>query len=103
MRIFLLPEYGYDIPILKSSFGSRLETYIGKKSYLPDAPSFSTEDAEKLRELVYTSTKSIRDEETLREMIRTEASAYLAGQRDLDETAALIQSRASIYIAEQYS
>ena len=103
LRIFLLPEYGYDIPILKSSFEARLETYIGKKIYLPDAPSFSTEDAEKLRELVYTSTKSIREEGTLREMIRTEASAYLSGQRDLDETAALIQSRASIYIAEQYS
>ena len=102
LRIFLLPEYGYDIPILKSSFETRMESNIGKKGYLPDAPSFSAEDAEKLRELVFSSTKSIRDEGTLREMISTEASAYLSGQRSPDETAALIQSRASIYIAEQY-
>jgi len=102
VRIFLLPEYGYDIPILKSSFETRLENNIGTKAYLPDMPSFSAEDAEKLRELVHESAKMIRDEGTLREVIRTEAAAYLADQRDLDQTAKLIQGRASIYMAEQY-
>lgn len=102
LRIFLLPEYGYDIPILKSSFETHLENNIGKKPYLPDMPSFSAKDAEKLQELVYESTKMIRDEGTLREMIHAEAVAYLADQHDLDQTAKLIQSRASIFVAERY-
>ena len=75
---------------------------IGAKCGLPDTPCFSEEDAEKLRKLVETSTKMIRDKATLREMIRAEAAACLAGQRDPDETARLIQSRAAIYVAEQY-
>ncbi len=102
LRIFLLPEYGCDIPILRACFETRLADMIGAKCGLPDTPCFSEEDAEKLRKLVETSTKMIRDKATLREMIRAEAAACLAGQRDPDETARLIQSRAAIYVAEQY-
>ena len=35
------------------------------------------------------------------EILKAETAAYLAGRQDLEEAAALIQSRASIYVAEQ--
>ena len=35
------------------------------------------------------------------QIVRSEAGAYLNGQRSAEETAQAIQSRASIYIAEQ--
>lgn len=101
LRLFLLPEYSQDIPLLQSSFEALLESRTGRAALPPEAPGFYEDDAEKLRELVYSSTKFIRGEEPLMEIIKSEAAAYFAGQRGLEETAALIQSRAGIYLAEQ--
>lgn len=67
---------------------------------LSDLPPFTAEDGEKLRALVEASTKMIRDDPALRQIIHDEAAAFLAGQREADEAAKLIQSRAAIYVAE---
>lgn len=101
LRIFLLPEYSSDIPLLQSSFEKRVESMIGRERWTPEDPGFYEQDAEKLRELVYSSDKVIRREAPLMEILKAETAAYLAGRQDLEEAAALIQSRASIYVAEQ--
>ncbi len=43
-----------------------------------------------------------RYDESLTDIINEEANAYFKGTKSVDETASLIQSRASIYLSEQY-
>ena len=45
--------------------------------------------------------KVYRWDRNLADIVTGEAGAYFAGDRSLDETAALIQSRASLYVNEQ--
>ncbi len=47
-------------------------------------------------------TKSVFTfDENLMNILTEEAAAYFAGAKTLDETTAMIQNRASLYIAEQ--
>ena len=43
-----------------------------------------------------------RYDESLTDIINEEANNYFKGTKSVDETASLIQSRASIYLSEQY-
>ena len=45
--------------------------------------------------------KTVHREEELLTLIRQGAEQYFSGQKSLDEAAALIQSRAAIYVAEK--
>ena len=107
LRLALLPEnqeYGLDlsfgIPVTKAAFEVQLEKNIYEDVMFPEY-SFTREDADKLRELVYSTEKMARKDDTLTEIISTEASAYFAGDKSLEDTVKNIQSRASIYVAEQ--
>lgn len=100
LRLFLRPEYADEIPVLRSSFEARLTERMENENTLSDLPPFTAEDGEKLRALVEASTKMIRDDPALRQIIHDEAADFLAGQREADEAAKLIQSRAAIYVAE---
>lgn len=107
LRLLLLPEnieYGgslaYGIPVTTASFDKLLESQIREDEKNP-AQSFTKEDADKLRELVYSTEKMARQDDTLTEIISTEAAAYFAGDKSLEDTVSNIQSRASIYVAEQ--
>ena len=107
LRLLLLPEnieYGgslvYGIPVTTASFDKLLEKEIREDEENP-AQSFTKEDADKLRELVYSTEKMARQDDTLTEIISTEAAAYFAGDKSLEDTVSNIQSRASIYVAEQ--
>ncbi len=107
LRLVLLPEnqeYGLDlsfgIPVTKAAFEVQLEKNIYEDVMFPEY-SFTREDADKLRELVYSTEKMARKDDTLTEIISSEASAYFAGDKSLEDTVRNIQSRASIYVAEQ--
>lgn len=107
LRLALLPEnqeYGLDlsfgIPVTKAAFEVQLEKNIYEDVMFPEY-SFTREDADKLRELVYSTEKMARKDDTLTEIISTEASACFAGDKSLEDTVRNIQSRASIYVAEQ--
>ena len=92
-------EIGFGIPVVKDSFEKVLDNSIGDRE---DPFAFRQEDADKLRELVYATDKMAREDPMLQEIIQGEAAAYFAGQQSLEDTARLIQSRASLYLAEQY-
>lgn len=107
LRLLLLPEnmeYGgslaYGIPVTTASFDKLLEKEIREDEENP-AQSFTKEDADKLRELVYSTEKMAWKDDTLTEIISAEAAAYFAGDKSLEDTVSNIQSRASIYVAEQ--
>lgn len=61
---------------------------------------------EEVNELIglMSRTKYARNDtdDPLKEIIQTCGAAYLAGDKTLEETVALIQSRASVYMAEKY-
>ena len=62
---------------------------------------FNEYDAELMRQQVYNTTKLAHKDEALLRIICSEAVAYFEGQKSLDDAAAQIQSRVSIYLAEQ--
>lgn len=66
-----------------------------------DVDEYNADDAARLKEQVYGTTKLVRADENLLKVIRTEANAFFAGQKSAEEAAGQIQSRLSIYVAEQ--
>ena len=88
------------IPVLKSSFEAALQASISDQ-IVQGFDNFNADDAQRLRELVYATDKLVRCDETLLDMIKTNARAYFGGQISLDEAADRIQSSARLYVAEQ--
>ena len=63
---------------------------------------FTQGDADRLRALIEGTTLLSGTDETLLAVITAEAARYLSGDKTAEEAAALIQSRASVYMAERY-
>ena len=51
--------------------------------------------------LIDQTTSVFTFDESLMNIVNEEAAGYFAGSKTLDEAAAMIQNRASLYIAEQ--
>lgn len=84
-------EIKYYLPVNKKAFMRRAEaslnpTQIDLLLNLVEKTEFAENTADSI----------------LREIIMSSGQAYIAGDKSLEETIALIQSRASIYMAEQY-
>ena len=52
-------------------------------------------------DLIDQTTSVFTFDESIMNIITEESAAYFAGSKTLDETAAMIQNRASLYVAEQ--
>ena len=63
--------------------------------------AMTREQADKLTELVETTTRAADRNSALFGIIRTESEAYFAGQKSAEEVARLVQSKASLYLSEQ--
>lgn len=61
----------------------------------------SREQADKLYELISTTTKFYDSDESIYDIVAEQAEAFFLGQKSVDEVARLIQSKVSIYINEQ--
>ena len=79
-----------------------VEIWSGRSEEFDGYEYFTEGDAERLRELVYGTEKLVHDDAPLLEILNTEARLYFEGAKTLDEAAASIQSRAGLYVAEQY-
>ena len=92
--------------MLRSAFEDALarsvEIWSGRSEEFDGYEYFTEGDAERLRELVYGTEKLVHDDAPLLEILNTEARLYFEGAKTLDEAAASIQSRAGLYVAEQY-
>ena len=64
-------------------------------------PVYSADQADSLRALIYGTKKMARDDKALLLILRQEADAVLSGQRSARSAAANVQSRVSLYAAEQ--
>lgn len=89
------------IPTLKAKFEKVLENSMSDELVGQGVADFNEYDAELMRQQVYNTTKLAHKDAALLNIIRSEAQAYFAGQKGLDDAAAQIQSRVSIYLAEQ--
>ena len=63
---------------------------------------FDESDAEAIRYLVYNTSACVSDSNVVLDTIRAAMSAYVGGVYSAEETAAQLQSRISIYLAEQF-
>lgn len=89
------------IPTLKAKFEKVLQNSMSDELVGQGVADFNEYDAELMRQQVYNTTKLAHKDAALLNIIRSEAQAYFAGQKGLDDAAAQIQSRVSIYLAEQ--
>ncbi len=91
------------IPVFKQSFERALEAEISDDfDERFQIEYFTAEDAEKLRQQVYGTTKMVDIDETLIRILREEINRYYEGQVTAEEAANAIQARARIYVSEQY-
>ncbi len=91
---YLLDENGEKIEISRGGVGfgdgTTYEIY-----------ALSEKQAEKLRNLIDTTTKVMDQNEAILGIVQEQAAAYFAGQKAPEEVARLVQSKANIYVNEQ--
>ena len=110
MRSFMAGEnepYIYDgIPVRKDSFEKALDNQLERsleneqEQKLPYT-LFGEQDAEYLRQLVYSTDRMVINDPTLLELMRREINAFMGGKYSAQDCASQIQSRVSLYLAEQ--
>lgn len=102
IRLLLMPQIQeneitlFCNPVMESSFDAVLEGYIENENM-----DFTRQDAEWLKNIVLNTDKMAQGG-AVKDIIFEEAEKFFAGDKTADEAAASIQSRASIYISEQY-
>lgn len=91
---YILNEEGERIPIITDSWvmsdGTVYEHY-----------ALTQEQADKMWELITTTTKRYDYNTSILEIVMEQAEAYFSGQKSVEEVARLIQSKANIYVNEQ--
>lgn len=99
--------YIYDgIPVRKDSFEKALENQLERslenklEQNLP-YDIFGEQDAEYLRQLVYSTDRMVINDPALLELMKREINAFLGGKYSAQDCASQIQSRVSLYLAEQ--
>ncbi len=61
------------------------------------------EEIQQFEKMISSIEHTTLYDETVLNIIRSEAAAFLAGQRSAEETARLVQSRVSLYVSEQHN
>lgn len=89
-----LRAFGY--PVMAKNFDESMEMEINSEYGMDGV----REDAEKLKAIIADSA-GMCEMNAVSDIIMEEAEKYFADQKPLDETVQMIQSRASIYLAEQ--
>lgn len=90
------------IPVLKERFERAVDTTVTDQSDpQQNVDIFNENDAQILREQVYNTEKLVHKDEALLNIIRSEATLYFEDQKSVEEATQQIQSRISIYLAEQ--
>ena len=103
--IFVIKNYGGTdktdgIPPLKASFEAVLESSIDYEDGNSEFSSFSPDDAQMLRLQVYGASKLAHTDPALLDILNREFTAFLEGGSTAQECAGQIQSRVSLYLAE---
>lgn len=91
------------IPVFKAYFERALASQISDDFDERFQITYLTEEnAEELRRQVYGTTKLVNTDEELIAILREPINRFLGGQISAEEAANAIQSKAAIYVSEQY-
>lgn len=90
---FKLDENGNKIEISTGSWSDGINNY--------DMYAMTQKQADQLQELIDNCTKTINTDDSLMDIIKEEGAAFFNGQKSAEETAKMVQSRASVYVKEQ--
>lgn len=122
IREMLLPQddvgagYFFTFPINKADFQRRaafdmtpreglsydsMSYWVGDSEVTLNLYAASQEDLDQVMALYEQIDTAYRQDSALEEIVTDVAGAYFAGDKTLDETAALIQNRAQLYVNEQ--
>jgi len=78
------------------------KTSWGYDDWDTDIYAASQAQVDDIMEMLNTAKSSLTSDETLFSMIAEEAESYFSGQKSVDEVADIIQSRAGMYVSENY-
>lgn len=104
LRQFLTEEYKLKFSIsprmdgLREQISATWEEFEDVQQYHPHG--FEAMNA--LADIIINADTVVRHDPQIWQIVYSETGAYFAGQRSVEETMHLIQSRASVYMAEQY-
>ena len=90
---FILDENGEKIEVIQGSWGWG--------SITVEMRAINQQEADRILELINTTTKSYKSDESILEIVREEAAAFFEGQKSAEDVAKLIQSKATLYVNEQ--
>ena len=93
----------FGIPVFRERFERAITSTLSNNGEFQGLAMFNADDAQRLREQVYGTTKLIHTDEQILLVMQSEINAFLDGQKSAEEAAKQIQSRLSLYLAEQYS
>ncbi len=91
---YILNEEGDRIPII-------MDSWVMSDGRVYEHYAMTQEQADKVWELITTTTKRYDYNESIQEIVMEQAEAYFSGQKSVEEVARLIQSKANIYVNEQ--
>ena len=104
LRQFLTREYGssFYLSPRKDALAQRLEeTWTGFGPEVQQYHPYGLGAMEKLRDVAMNCTTVMRHDPEIWQIVYSQSLAYFAGDKSLEETAEQIQSRVSLYMAEQ--
>ena len=89
------------IPVFRAQFEQAVENSINNTVDAAQGYTFfSNQDAQNMRDLVYGTTRLVHTDDALLSVIRSEANAFLSGQKSAQDAASQTQSRMKLYLAE---
>lgn len=104
LRQFLTREYGskFYLSPRKDALAQRVEeTWTGFGPEVQQYNPQGLEAMEKLRDIAMNCSTVMRHDPEIWQIVYSQSLAYFAGDKSLEETAEQIQSRVSLYMAEQ--
>lgn len=97
------PYISKGIPVLKETFEQAVQAELDRGRSQDDLPfpCYTAEDADTLRSIVYGTDKVVCTDKAVIDIITWAVTPYLEGKGSAEDAAHEIQSRMSIYLAEQ--
>jgi ABC-type glycerol-3-phosphate transport system substrate-binding protein len=74
---------------------------VGIDGFFVELYALTQEQADQILAVIESADSAIVFDESVMNIVKEEAAAYFAGEKTVEETAALIQNRVRLYISEQ--
>lgn len=102
----MTPEYETDADgnYVLDEDGNRIEVSYGGWSWggiMIEYRAITQEEADRIVELINTTTKSYKSDESILDIVKEEAAPFFEGQKSAGDVAKLVQSKATLYVNEQ--